>query len=207
MVEYKLIINFKEEDLRKIAKTEQKVVLIKRNDSSNNLIVWATFRPWQRNIIMWENKFAVYATNDIQKGEIINKLAEKCAFPGVEYDLEYGYFVKSENIEECEESNAYFIKHTMEGYKKIAVGLAQSIFINGQWFNNNPINACSVFFNNLVSLIPKEEIEIYLAADVSNSLMLSSSLGEAFVLKVDEDVDTVEYSISYNGETGEFFKC
>lgn len=94
MSKYRLNINLNEDDLKFIEKAHQEVVLVKHTaGDSDSSVAWVSFKPWQQNTIDWKNNFAIYSSNaEVQNKATINKLSDKRATSGVQYDFTNGTF-------------------------------------------------------------------------------------------------------------------
>lgn len=132
MNKYRLNGHF-EEDLKVIAKAHQEVTLVKHTagDSDSSSVAWVSFKPWQQNAIEWENTFAIYASNsEVQSKATINKLSDKIATSGVQYDFANGGFIAPKMDDLPAQANTYYVKNSSDNYSSITIGLAQEVVTN-----------------------------------------------------------------------------
>lgn len=131
MNKYRLNGHF-EEDLKVIAKAHQEVTLVKHTaGDSDSSVAWVSFKPWQQNAIEWENTFAIYASNsEVQSKATINKLSDKIATSGVQYDFANGGFIAPKMDDLPAQANTYYVKNSSDNYSSITIGLAQEVVTN-----------------------------------------------------------------------------
>lgn len=205
MSNYRMNINFKDDDLKTISKAHQRVVLVKHTaGDADTSVSWVSFKPWQKNTVDWENYFAVYASNsELQSGATINKLSDKSATYGVQYDFEDGIFVTPRIADIAAKQNTYYVRNLSDDFPGITVGLAQSVVVNGQAFANHPINAVYVPFGQLTAMTPLEQIDVYLLNDITDSTVITHV--QSIKLPVVYGENEMEHTIAYNGKTGRFY--
>lgn len=205
MSKFRLNIRFKEEDLKIIAKAHQKVILVKHTAGSTDTAVsWVSFKPWQLNTVDWQNRFAIYASNnEVQSGAVINKLSDKMATSGVQYSFSDGTFDVPTTVTGSLSENTFYARNFADDYPAITLGLAQNVVVNGVAFANNPINAVYVPFGQCVSMTPIERVDVYLQNDITDSTVISHITSIALPISYEEG--ETEHAIAYNGKTGQFF--
>ena len=205
MPNYRMNIHFKEGDLKVIAKAHQKVVLVKHTaGDADSSVAWVSFKPWQQNTVDWENSFAIYSSNtEVQSRATINKLSDKMATSGVQYDFSDGTFGTPKMADVSVRENTYYVKNNADDYPAITIGLAQSVVVNGEAKANNPINAVFTPFGQLVSMTPLEKIDVYLLNDITESTVITHV--QSIALPVIYGEGETSHSVSYNGMTGQFY--
>lgn len=205
MSSYRLNIHFGEEDLKIIAKAHQKVILVKHTAGDTDTSVsWVSFKPWQLNTIDWDNTFAVYASNsELQSGAVINKLSDKSATSGVQYDFADGVFGSPKIADTSVKQNTYYAKNLSDDYPAVTIGLAQNVVVNGIAFANHPINAVYVPFGQTTAMTPLEQVDVYLLNDILDSTVITHV--QSIKLPVVYGENETEHYVTYNGRTGQFF--
>lgn len=204
MSSYRLNILFAEQDLATISKAHQRVVMIKHTAGSTDTpVAWASFRPWMNNTVDWEETFAIYASNtELMSGATINKLSDKMATTGVEYKFADGYFHNPTKVEGAN-ANTYIVRNQEDHAPAITLGLAQSIVVNGEAFERNPINAVYVPFGQITTMTPIELVDVYLENSIKDSTVITHIQSVALPVEYGEGETT--HTIKYNGTTGQFF--
>lgn len=205
MPKYKLDIRIKEDDLRAIAKAHQRVVLVKHTaGDKDSSVAWVSFEPWQLNTVYWENTYAIYVSNSkVQSKATINKLSDKVATSGIQYDFANGTFGNPKQADIDIQPNTYYVKHNAENYPALTFGLAQSVVVNGEVKANNPINAVYIPYGQMVSMTPLEKIDVYLLNDITESTVITHVQSLALPVVYGEGKES--YTVTYNGKTGQFY--
>lgn len=203
MPRFNLNIKFDSSDLQTIVKAGQKVTLVKQNKQGSNL-AWVAFQPFENNTLEWETNYAVYCSNqELQSGVQINKLSDIMATPALKYIFKDGAFTADNNSGDIFRTDSYYVKNEMAGYDSLTFGLAQGIYVNGKAVPNRPINAVTVPFMHNISFSPLEIVNVYLEADIKESMVITNVNTTPLQLTFGNGVDTI--NIKYNKNSGTFF--
>lgn len=205
MSSYRMNIQFKEEDLLAIAKAHQKVVLVKHTvTDSDSSVAWVSFKPHLQNTVDWENTYAIYSSNsEVQNKATINKLSDKMATSGIQYDFADGTFGTPKIADVNVMPNTYYVKNNEDDYPVITVGLAQNVVVNGEAKASKPINAVNIPYGQTVSITPLEMIDVCLLNDITESAVITHDRSVSFQV-IYRDGETT-HSVAYNGKIGQFY--
>lgn len=203
MPQYQLNIIFEQDDLPTLLEASEKVTIIKQSNG-NSKIAWVTFSPFLHNNVKWETNYSLYCSNsEIQSGTIINKLSDIAASSGLIYNFSKGVFCNP-YADNTMPANSYGLKNNMSEYKNLVFGLAQDVVVNNLAEPNHPISAVSVPYAHTTTFTPYETIEVFLEANISNSMIITNTKSNSIQLKYGGDI--TEITLKYNKATGEFYK-
>lgn len=216
MASYQLKINIEQEDVDLLNSLQRRIVIVKTVDEmapsaapdsdSEQItgVAWVTSEPWPQVEVKWENQFAVYASDvRIQSGATIRASCIKNALSGSKIYNFTDRNIFSEAPYQKASENTYYIHNLKSGYRAYTFGLAQSVKVNDDLFNFNPINATSLINNELVSLKPIEKIKVFLQTNAQDAKVIS--LIQSNALDIDL-TDEAEVEIKYNREINKFEK-
>lgn len=201
---YSLSINFTQKVLDVIAKSGQKVVLVKHTAGDNDTPVsWVCFKPWMNNTVEWQDDFAIYdSSSDVCSGATIKKLSDKQANTGLSYPFKDGYFHEPQTGDDLPK-NSYIVENANDDSDGVTVGLAQAVVVNGEAFERNPINAIFVPRGQYATMTPVERIDVYLKNDIIDSTVISHIQTKPLTITYAEGESA--YSVKYNDVTGQFY--
>lgn len=196
-MKYRLNINFTEQDLKSIYDSRQKVVIIKQTEIPAEIAVaWVCFHPFMKNCIEWDSDYMLYAsTSKIEDVTIINKLYEENVLPSTLYSFTDGPFNSPQK------TTVYYADNCSEDFSQITLGLAQNIVVNGDLFENLPVNAFYVPSKQSINIIPGEHISVLLQKNIVSSMMLTFDPKN---MQLDFNELQTEYTLNYDGKTNKF---
>lgn len=203
MPKYQLNITFEQEDLPTVLDAKEKVTIVKQTNSDSK-VAWVTFSPFLHNNVKWEDNYSLYCSNsEIQSGAVITKLSDISASSGLTYNFNKGVFADP-YPDNTLPPNSYGLKNSMAEYKSLVFGLAQDIVVNNQAVPNHPISATEVPYSHTTSFTPYEIVEVYLEANISSSMVVTTTRSKAIVVKFGGEIS--EITLKYNRTTGEFYQ-
>ncbi len=204
MPNYNLNISFEAADLSTIISANQKVTLVKQNNQGINL-AWVAFQPFQHNTLEWKSDYALYCSNsELQSGVQINKLSDVMATAALKYIFKNACFSSTKDAGELLLPDSYYVRNEMDGYDALTFGLAQGIYVNGKAIPNRPINAVMVPFMHNTSFTPYEIVNVYLEANIKESMVVTNVSTNPITLVFGGGIDTI--NIKYNRASGSFYQ-
>eukprot|EP01132_Coremiostelium_polycephalum_P003201 gene3201-4009_t len=192
----KLLIEFDRDGIEKIVKSNQKVCLIKGNNSN---IIWASFSPFLSNQIEWNpNENGLYSSmNVVNEGVRITRICTTRAQKGTLYT--YGEDESFSNPVPNINPGSYGVVN--KNQQPRTFGLTQHVIINGE-YSEKQINAHTDPFNFTTDFIPMhEKVNIFIGELQESVVFVPQTLPNPLVL----DYTTKKsYHLRFNSKTNTF---
>ncbi|HYO91488.1 MAG TPA: hypothetical protein VEQ40_07625 [Pyrinomonadaceae bacterium] len=204
-MQYEVNISIDNEGLRKIYDAYKSVAFVKSLSLTNGLlfnlpIAWLSFQPLQENQVVWQGSYYVYATSTILRyGSTIgmSSLTESEALRGEAYIFAQGHFTMSAGGL----AGAYNISNQMET-GRFSFGLAQSALVNNVQVLA-PLSALPLLYNEQVSLMPEEDILVFLSPYGNNGTVIPPIADNALSINLSSQRPSV--SINFDNNTNSFY--
>lgn len=200
MPSFELTVQFAAQDAQQVNADSQQVTIVKKvGGASGTPVVWVAFPPFENNQLDWEEQYGIYAsTTSVQSGATIQKTsAVNPASSGVIYPFEQGAFSPPDGS--LASPNDYAIQNLSP--RGLTFGLAQSVTVNSNPFDANPLNAVPVLTQQKATFTAIEIISVFLHSQFNNGVVISEILGPP--LEVDLTGDPVQ-TIHYDPAQGKF---
>ncbi|MDR1015776.1 MAG: hypothetical protein LBL86_12495 [Coriobacteriales bacterium] len=201
---YRLTIDFDAADLDKIHENKQRVIIVKHTKEQKSAVAWVSFDPLEHNTVGWGDAVVLYASSgEVQGGSKIITQSKIVGTPQIETVFDGGSFrlIRPDNTIS---PTSYEVTNQDMSESELIFGLAQSVTLNGtQTFPDYPINAVIVPQGHSAVMTPIEGIDVFLAANIDSSTVLSRIDSTSIALTYTEG--TVELSIRYDPANGVFY--
>ena len=200
MASFELTVQFAANDVQQVNAAEQQVTIVKEvGGNAGSSVVWIALSPFENNQIDWEEEYGLYAsTTSVQNGATITKSAAvNPASSGVIYPFESGAFSSPQGS--LSSPNDYGVKNLSPS--GLTFGLAQSVTVNSDPFEANPLNAVTVLTQQQATFTAIEKLSVFLHSQFNNGVVISDILGPP--LQVDFTHDPIQ-TIHYDPTQGKF---
>jgi hypothetical protein len=151
-----------------LVKSVQSMVEIPRPAGSGVTIAWITFKPFEKNIVSWNDNYYIYATtSELMPGHLVtmNTLTDEPVQLGWTYTFRHGQFSPAAKGT----ANAFTVVDMMNGV--FGFGLAQRATVNNA-STITPLSAISSLFNQQIFISPAREMFIFLSSVGSSGSVL-----------------------------------
>lgn len=204
-MQYEVNISIDNEGLKKIYDAYKCVTFVKSQSLTRGLlfnlpIAWLSFQPLQENQVAWQGSYYVYATSTILRyGSTISmsSLTESEALRGAVYIFAQGHFTTSAGGM----ASAYNISNQMER-GSFSFGLAQSALVNNVQVLA-PLSALPLLYNEEVSLMPEENIMVFLSPYGNNGTVIPQVSDNALNLNLSSQYPSV--NINFDNNSNSFY--
>lgn len=198
---YQLNIDFTPADLQTILAAGEQVVITKQTGGSNGNVAWIAFSPLGSNTVTWTDTYTMYASRStLQGGATINMLSQAAALETESLPFNGGFLAADPTIKLS--ADQYGVENQYNTTPYMVFGLAQSANVSGSAFPASPINATVVPANQSVIFSPLDVIQVFVAANIDNGMVLSNVSSASLTLTFGNGV--IEQTVAYNATIGGF---
>jgi hypothetical protein len=158
---YELQIAFTNEQIQQLYSMNLQVVVAKgitQLSGSYQIVVWQAFRPFPANDLQWQPSYGLYATTQIN-GQVTLSITYPDAVPGHTYVLNANGSITPATAQAP--PTAYNLANHYGS--PMTVGLSQAALLNGTSQPASAVNMVGVGPNFTVSLLPSEQLTLYVA--------------------------------------------
>ncbi|MEH2237066.1 hypothetical protein [Nostoc sp.] len=181
----KVIIDKK--DLPLIYQAGQRVVLIKKVFNGGYKVAWATFEPFETNLVTWDSDYSLYAS-PTQPVEGINLSGLSIT----QAQAQNRFIFKSDRTFSAPQSNQmllpnqYMILNDVpyNQAESLTFGMAQAFQLNNSERQALPLNAALVPAKQFVKFIPEDKVLIFLANNIINGTIHNQVILESDLSKI-----------------------
>lgn len=183
MSNYRLLIEFKPGDVAKLNEGHFKVALVKgiHNRKMDPKPLWAVFKPFEGNVVTWNDEYGVYASPDPITNETVIS-ASSVQYPARPGSV-YPFF--DDNTfgppEGAVQPGDYAVQNNAG--EMLTFGLLQGVAVNGAKSDVSPVDAVAAKTGQVVTFQPTETISVFLyCLDSSNPVVTIHEEGKVLVL-------------------------
>lgn len=208
MPTYTLDLSIDAQDLQTIENAGENIIIAKPVNSAANTpnVAWLSINPLEGNQVVWTEEYAMYAsTTSIQSGANIFQTSATSypALDGICYDLNpSGVFTSPVAGPQPVNPGSYSTLNNYTSLQAMTLGLTQSATTTSGNFTLSPINAQSVPTNQQVIFTPYTTVWVWLQAQVSSGVIITSVYSQVAVVTFGGSVTT--QSLTYDSTHGQF---
>jgi hypothetical protein len=208
MPKYTLELSFAQNDLETIKGAQENIIVAKPvgNAEGTPNVAWLSINPLEGNQIKWTEDYAMYAsTFQIQSGASIVQTSATSypAEDGVCYKFDAnGAFSGQTSAPEPVATGSYGALNDYTALPAMTFGLTQSATTTSGNFTLQPLNAQSVPQNQQVVFTPFTTVWVWLEAQLSSGVVLTSVFSKVAVVTFGGTVNT--QALTYSASHGQF---
>jgi len=206
MANYQLDVAFTNEQLETLFATGSNVIIGKKSVAGLPNVAWQVFRPFQNNVISWEDEYGIYVSPvEIKNGEKLFQASTVNigAVTGQLYTLEPSAVISGPISSGQQGAYALLNKYSYKSY--MTVGLFQNAVVNFTDGGKNCISANSVLLNSTAIMEPFTTVYIWIQANLVSNSIVTTITSVVTELKFDNSVTTL--SVKYESSTGKFINA
>jgi hypothetical protein len=201
---YTLNISIDDAGLKQIAALGQSVTVVKSTIvnplvSGNLPVAWLTWKPWESNIVSWQEIYSMYAsTTVLQAGATIAMTSHTPAPVQLGYmnTFQSGYFINAAG------GGTSTFNLTNLGGGSYNFGLSQQAIVNGTTVNA-PLCAVPVGNDEQATFTPEVTVSIFLSSYSNNGVVISQVAGNACIVTLSSQTPTA--NIGFTDSTNTFY--
>lgn len=208
MPTYTLNLSISAQDLETIEGAGENIIVAKPVNSTGGTpnVAWLSIKPLEGNQIVWTEDYAMYAsTTQIQAGASIFQTSTTPypALDGICYEFDVnGVFSGPTTGPQPVSLGSYSALNDYTAQQAMTFGLTQSATTTSGNFTLSPLNAESVPSDQQVIFTPLTTVWVWLEAQVTSGVVLTSVYSKVAVVTFGGSVTT--QALTYDSAHGQF---
>lgn len=174
-----LTVKFDSNEVELINEAKQKVIIVQEVFGGDNQVIWASFLPFESNIVQWSSSYYLYVSDTkIEKYNTIKGLSSCSAIPEKYYQVDNSLTFQEVDSKETSNAAQYNVINNVDydKFAQLTFGLAQKIIINNEESSIPiPLSAISLLTKNHTSFSPTNKILIYLDDNLSEGMIYNKA--------------------------------
>jgi len=203
MANYKLQVEFTDEQLENLFTCGSKVIIAKPSEGSDPNVAWISFQPMQANTLTWDEEYGIYvSSSEVEHGANLDQLSSTPIGASMDklYTLEPTGVITGPDTGGEEFSFALLNEYNNKDF--LTVGLFQDATVNGTDIIGNATSAVPVLLASTSVMTPYTTVYIWVQSDVESNTVVTQVTSPMTELKFGGG--TSDISVQYDTGSGKF---
>ncbi len=166
MPTYMLTLVFNPSDLQTIYAAGEQVVIARRFSDSESNVAWLCFKPFETNVVGWEDQYGLYASQTSGMVTMSAKTGDDIP-SGTYYNMTSSGFEGPFSGDGAPPPDSYRAFNQMTDYPVFGFGVIQAASVNGAKVEAGPATAVEVPMSQFATFTPVETLYVWLQSNVA----------------------------------------